>query len=244
MLVCHALSLKRFRMAVSHLVQIPLVHSLATLLRNDGMFQCDSQTLTGPPSAVRDPLGSGVTKVVSSWFYSTGLRHPCSIWPHITPGGLCASGCSRYDQRVLGQGELQTVNTSSLGTADVVFLFTRVLLRDVWSNMESSDLHKGAVDKILRCGLGADVPVIPLKDKGTPANISTFSHPFPTITSAIWLSLWNNVSTPCSEFIRVIVLVRDHLRVTFFTCMMSFPHTLVHQMWRESFFFFVKSPES
>lgn len=175
--------------------------------------------------AVRHQLGSGVTKVVLRGICSAALRHPVLALTPNNSRTLCASGCSR------GKCELQTVNVSYVDTPDVVFLCTLVLLGDIWSNMDSSDLHKSAVDKTLRWGLDANVPVIPFKAKWHLRifRLSELFHPFPIVTSAFLLSMWKECVDPlhtvCSEFIRVIVFVRDHLCITFF---LAWCHFLTH----------------
>lgn len=59
--------------------------------------------------------------------------------------------------------------------------------------------------------------------------LSELFHLFPIVTSAILLSIWKKCVDPlcavCSEFIRVIVFVHDHLCITFF---LAWCHFLTH----------------
>lgn len=79
---------KPFRMAVSHSGQSSLVQSLATLLRNDGMLQCDAQN-THYSSVVKYQIRSGDKSELGLQFNQNNSRE------------LCVSGCSHSRQALI-----------------------------------------------------------------------------------------------------------------------------------------------
>lgn len=80
-------------MAVSDSGQFPLVHSLATLLRNDGMFQYDSQIYTLPQRQL-NTKSVRVTKMSCQVYLGCNVTSAWAQFDQNNSRVLCASGCS------------------------------------------------------------------------------------------------------------------------------------------------------